>query len=150
MSDATKSYLFHGAPDIVTRKESSFSMITTEGSGDLEFTVPRVIENSRQVMKPISISHICLPQKLGEVIAQTHFLASACLLRYCIKGNVPDEIVTKGLLFDKNTGGYHVQLSASVSSADEEIPVYVTINRQIKLCGLHEEMLCKHLKKLFT
>ena len=58
MSDATKSYLFHGAPDIVARKESSFSVITTEGSGDLEFTVPRVIENSGQVLKPISISHI--------------------------------------------------------------------------------------------
>ena len=61
-------------------------------------------------MKPISISHICLPQKLGEVIAQTYFLASAWLLSYGIEGNVPDEIVAKGLVLDKNNGGYHVQV----------------------------------------
>ena len=148
MSYASKSFMFHGAPDIVAKK-LCFSVIA-EGSSDLEFTLPRVIENSKQVMKPFSICHICLPQKLGEVIAQTHFLASAYLLRYRIEGNVPDEISAKGLLLDKNTGGYHVQLLASISGGDEKLPLYISINRQVKLGSLREEMLCKHLKKLFT
>ena len=100
-------------------------------------------------MKPASVDNICLPLKLGELIAQTHFLASAYFMRCGVNGDVPDEIVTKGLLLDKNTGGYHVELLASVSS-EEGIPVYVIINRQIKLGSLREELLCKHLRKLLT
>ena len=89
-----------------------------------------------------------MPQKLGEVIAQTHFLASAQLLRCGINGDVPPQIETKGLLVDKNTGGYHVELVAYVNDPSNRMPVLVTLKRQNRLGALREELLCEHLKKL--
>jgi len=64
----------------------------------------RVIENSRQSLKSYQISGISLPQKLGEVIAQVHFLASTAFLQYRVNGDVPYCIGSKALLIDKMTG----------------------------------------------
>ena len=84
-------------------------MVITEGN-DLE--IPKAIENSRQNLTSSQITNVCMPQKLGEVIAQTHFLASAELFRCGINGNVPLQIETKGLLIDKNTDGYRNVITA--------------------------------------
>ena len=51
---------------------------------------------------PFQITNVCIPQKIGEVIAQIHFLASAEFLRCGNQGNTPQEIHSKGLLIDKN------------------------------------------------
>ena len=147
MSDAVDAYVYHGAPDIIVRSKSSSVIIS-----NLEFEVPRTIENSRQPLKPFTISNICLPQKLGEVIAQIHFLASAYFLQCGNSGNVPHEIATKGLLLDKNSGGYQVELLATINIPSEGIrpvSVCVTVKRQRKLGSLSQGLCCEHLKKLF-
>ena len=141
MLDATTSYLFHGAPDIFMKRGNSASVIT-EAS---DFTL---IENSRQITQPFVLRNLYLPDKLAELIAQTHFLAAPYFLRCGVKGEAPQEIITKGLLLDKTSGGYHVQLTANISSSKEGHPIHVLINRQCRLGMLREELLCEHLKTL--
>ena len=95
------------------------TFIISEG-GDF---VPTVIENSKKDLTPFEIRNVCMPQKLREVIAQVHFLASAEFLRCGINGNVPLEVETKGLLINKNTGGYHVELVAHINNPCKIIPL---------------------------
>ena len=66
---------------------------------------PKAIENTRQPLKPFTITNICMPQKLEEVIAQVHFLASAYFLRCGISGSVPLEIATKELEYRRISHG---------------------------------------------
>lgn len=74
--------LYHDVPDIVIINKNSSLVIS-----NFEFEMP-MTKNSRQPLKHFSIANICLPQKLGKVIAQLHFLASAYLLQCGISGNV--------------------------------------------------------------
>ena len=146
ITDATIAYLYHGAPDIFINKSSN-TFVITEGT-DYDLETPKVIENSKQPLPSYQIMNVSMPQKLGEVIAQTHFLASAELLRCGINGDVPPQVETKGLLVDKHTGGYHVELVAYVNDPSNRMPVLVTLKRQNRLGALREELLCEHLKKL--
>jgi len=88
--------------------------------------VTKVLENSKQCLKPYKISNIYIPQKLGKVITQLHFLTLVSLLHCGASGVVPPTIKSKGLLTDKETGGYNVTLMTHLNSMNDTVLVYAT------------------------
>lgn len=149
-SNPTDAYAYHGAPDILLHKQGDdSSFVIAKGSGSLDTNV-RVVENSRQTLSVFQIRDVCVPQKLGEVIAQVHFVVSAQLLRFGLKGSFPSAITAKGLLIDKNSGGYHVEVTAQIDEHCNTVPMLVVLKRQKILGSLREGLLCEHIKKLIS
>ena len=91
--------MYHGAPDILITKNSQpqGTTVIINEANELEI-VPKVLENSRQ---PLQVCQIKKYQKLGEVIAQVHFIALATFLDCGISGNMPSTLESKGMLIDK-------------------------------------------------
>ena len=118
------------------RFKSSASVIATNEEEGTH--IPSVLENSKQPLRSYQIGGISLPQKLGEVITQAHFLPSATFLHYGVNGDVSLCIESKSPLVDKATGGYHVELQADVNSGYNKVPVYsicmtITMIKKLKI-----------------
>ena len=123
---------FHGTPHITVHKK------TAPGPA----IICIVIKNTKQPLQPCQINNICVPQKLGEVVAQVHFLAAATFLWYGLNGDVPSEVKAKGLLIDKTRGGYEVDLEVHINSIDNSVPVYIILKQQDRLGVLKQAILC--------
>ena len=122
--NAIGAYYFHGTPDILLTNEHDALAVTSFN----DECIPKIIENSKKPLNPYQIKNIYMPQKIGQVVVQAHFLASAALLRHALSESFPSAITSKGLLIDKVTGGYHVEFVTEISS--NPVPAYVVLKRQ--------------------
>jgi len=94
-------FMFHGTPDILIRKSSHIINPSTDyfSSSDDEC----VVENCLQ-RPSIKNDDSKLPEKLGELLAASHFLLVCKLIRRIIKGKDLRNVTIKGLLVDKIAG----------------------------------------------
>jgi len=151
LTDATLSYLYHGAPDILIKHHNAV-VLNAQDEVHVDMDCPKSIENSKQPLCSYMVNNICLPQKLGEAISQAHFILSAYFLRcYLSGGTMPEILRGKALLLNKSSGGYQIEIVAYINTlSSSPTPVYVKLIRQRKLGTLTSTILCKHLKTLIT
>ena len=98
--NATSTYSFHGASDILLTNECDALAVTWFN----DECISKIIENSKKTLNSYQIKNIYMPQNIGQVVVQAHFLASAAFLRHALSESFPSVITSKGLLIDKVTG----------------------------------------------
>lgn len=161
LNGGSSGYAFHGAPDIlITKEQLGTTLLATsdepdnsdepDDSDDTSFQTARVIENTKKPLEYVTAKNICMPQKLGQVVAQAHFLASAAFLQFAIapEKELPSEVTSKALLIDKTTGGYHVKVVGQISASPDLVPVCIYVKRQKRMGMLSTNLLCEHIKTL--
>ena len=84
------------------------------------------------------------PLKVGELLAQLHFLAVAKYTRKIVKGTYPTSLTTRGALIDRQPGVVHVHITLDSSG------FRVEINHPLMAETLTEERLCEHLHHLVS
>jgi len=88
-----------------------------------------------------------LPEKIGQVVAELHFVAVAAVVRNLIKKRrLVKSVTTKGILIDKLNGVIRCELTVKVSTPDKPVSLQL-------LCVDHSgmdtsEYLCKAFQDL--
>ena len=143
-------FMFHGAPDILISKSSH--IINAEASIDyssLSSDDECVVENCLQ--RPgIKNDASNLPEKLGELLAASHFLLVCKFIRRIIKGKDLRSVTINGLLVDKIAGVIRCELKGNVVQPIEKdegslkLTIYNGFGRQ-----LDSKSLCHHIRKVY-
>ena len=146
-------YLFYGAPDIlITNKsgETSASIQLAQSladnmdnSSDQENLDVSSEDEAVEITKIPSEDWQC-PLKVGELLAQLHFLAVAKYTRKIVKGTYPTSVTTRGAIIDRQLGVVHVSITLDSSG------FRVEINHPLMAETLTEERLCEHLHHLVS
>lgn len=107
MLDATTSYLFHGAPDIIVAKGNSHSVISK-----------KVIPQSQGSNLTFQSQSFVFPREIGQGYC-TDSLFGLCVSfeMCCERTRHSSKNSDKRITIRKNSGGYHVQLTANVRRA---------------------------------
>lgn len=121
----SRMFLFQGSPDIILKKSGDpdddndmiVDIVTMES--DSESEDERVVECSRGTLTMKSASPF--PEKIGQLIAELHFVAAAAIIRKLVKvRRLVKSMKTKGILIDKLNGIIHCEV---VVSADKTLQV---------------------------
>ena len=150
-------YLFHGAPDmILTVKKPEVCVVDGDDADDMDSVVhvttiyPLDSNSESEDDGVIEITRACvpmaeiirLPKKVGQLIAELHFLALAKVTRNLVNCNhIIKSVGVKGILVDRNNGVVECKLVAKAGTAIAPVPIEVTcIDRNGSLCT---SALCK-------
>ena len=145
---STGYFLFRGAPDLIIRSSTSrsYTVIATRPSrGEDVNSEDESVEVARE--PPNIDPNTQMPIKMGELIAQLHFLMVSKALRRIKKQRVVGTVSCRGLLVDKQTGGKIV--TASISCKPYEQQETMDIKVEYSAGGsLREHELCWYLNRL--
>ena len=146
-------YLFYGAPDILITNQSGETIQLAQSSADnMDNSSDQENLDVSSEEEAIEIAKIpsafyedwqC-PLKVGELLAQLHFLAVAKYTRKIVKGTYPTSVTTRVALLDKQLGVVHVSITLDSSG------FWVEINHPLMAETLTEERLCEHLHHLVS
>ena len=141
----TRVFLFHVAPDMFINKSTCVLTSDDNIESDSEDSIDcYVIECNTQVMT-IDANPL-LPYKLGELVAQLHFLLVSKAIRRLLKGKEIGNVTSSGLLIDKQVGGIIVDASATTSSGFQvNVQDFSgSILTPITLCSLLKKLINKN------
>ena len=149
-------YLFYGAPDILITNQSGetsaaiqlaqCSADNMENSSDQENLDVSSEDEAIELAKiPYAFyEEWQCPLKVGELLAQLHFLAVSKYTRKIFKGTYPTSVTTRGALIDRQHGVVHVSVTLDTSG------FWVELNHPLLAETLTEERLCEHLHHLVS
>ena len=137
-------YLFYGAPDIlITNQSSADNMDNSSDQENLDVSSEEEAIELAKIPSAFYEDWQC-PLKVGELIAQLHFLAVAKYTRKIFKGTYPTSVTTRGALIDRQHGVVHVSVTLDSSG------VWVEIDHPLISETLTEERLCEHIHHLVS
>ena len=149
-----RMYLFHGAPDMVlTVKKTNVSIMDSDTDDDNMDSIVHVvtiypldsgsntseddgvIEMARATVPMTEV--VPLPEKIGQLVAELHFIALAKIARNLVNCNcIMKTVKVKGILVDKSNGIVDCKLVAKASTATAPVLIEVTcVDRNGLLCS---------------
>ena len=145
-------YYFRGAPDLMATSRDH-SPIDLTVSSDSESSIVdicndpmssadedednEVIENCNTSMLVSHVLH--LPEKVGQVIAELHFIAAAKIIRCLVDHDLLlSNVSCRGILVDKSNGLIHCSLKVVIS----EKPTKIEVECRCATGNLTEAKLC--------
>ena len=147
-----KMYYFRGAPDLIVTSREHVPIDLTVSSGSESCIVDicndsiscadedednEEIENCNT---SVPVSHVLrLPEKVGQVIAELHFIAAAKIMRCLVDHDLLlSDVSCRGMLVDKSNGLIDCNLKAVIS----ETPTTIKVKCGCATGNLTEAKLC--------
>lgn len=124
-------YICRGSPDILIHGKNIAILHFLEGESSAddpedESSADETVEHCHQRTPLVGKGSSQLPEKLGEVIANTHFiLVSKFIRRLCCNKDLGKTASANGLLLDKFVGGIHVSLSTGLFEVGVPLPINI-------------------------
>lgn len=164
-----RMFLFHGAPDmILTAKKMSRVCVSdsNESNDGCDDEIDSIIQvltvypldngsDSSEVDSVIEVADVKvpmakvlpLPEKVGQLVAELHFIALAKIIRNFIKNErFIETVVVKGILVDKSNGIIKCKLNVKASTSIAPCPFMV--HRIGSNGALNTQALCRCFQDL--
>lgn len=131
--------IFRGTPDIIIKKDHPVVVTYCDDDGgdanmSIEEISPEMISSGdsdyfivKQQNAMTAVSH-GLPEKLGELVANMWWIATAKVIKRILKGKEVDETIVEGFLLDKAHGAIHLKVTFHLNNTQHTLTVLSCTN----------------------